>query len=233
MVPSFATFLEENQLQIDQLSQNIYAFTTSLRHKQNQTTRNNDYRYDLDHCFKTPDNKQGFLEFRVVRIEFFTNEKGLHQEFNKSTICDYSLHFAPPGTADPDSNKWEISEGMLTTYPGSPNKGFWKDTSGYPYNSKKGWGTLLFHMAAMAASMLNVDRTALLIHEGTRAIYNRYYTKYGTAKDLFHGVLVVKFTASHELTQYAKNLVREWLTDRKITFGMCAQTIFINPYMIK
>ena len=120
---------------------------------------------------------------------------------------------------------------MLTTYPGGPNKGFWENNISASFNSMKGWATLLFHMGTMAASMLNVDRTALLIHEGSKAIYKKYYIEYGLAQQEQY-YMKVQFTASPKLTQYAKTLVTQWLENRNITFGMRGQTIIINPYMI-
>ena len=120
---------------------------------------------------------------------------------------------------------------MLTTYPGGPNKGFWENNISGSFNSKKGWATLLFHMGTMAASMLNVSRRELLMHEGSKAIYTKYYTRYATAvKNIFYWS--VEFEASPELTLYAKDLVADWLKTRDITFGMRGQTVLINPYIM-
>ena len=83
----------------------------------------------------------------------------------------------------------------------------------------------------MAASMLNVNRTELLVHEGSKGIYRKYYTPYATeTRNVFYWR--VKFEASPELTLYAKDLVISWLKTGEITFGMRDQTVLIGAYFL-
>ena len=226
VTPTISNFLEEKKTESNQISEHVKEFNKLLLQRQNPTTRSDNYRYSIEYFIKTTNTQYNELIFQVVREEYFMDIDNKFQVFNKSIICDYSLAFR----FRDKQNQWVVTDGNLTTYPGGPSKGFWSENTSEPFNYKKGWASLLFHIATMAVSILKMDREALLVHEGSRAIYKKYYQepKFATLVKQRDNFMKVLFHASNELTLKAQGLVMEWLEHRSITFGTRRPTIAIN-----
>jgi len=208
----FLTFLHSKQSKLADLIEGVSKLHTLLKNAQGPSK---------PFCFKL----KFYIEFDAQELIFQLERVEKSPSQSHIIVVRYAL------AVQYSNAVWKITTGNIETFGKCPQEGFWKDRNCTDsVYLRQGWGTLMFHVASWAASLLELQRDMTLVHPGSQTMADNYVEENKELEKKFKIINetdYMTFLPSKELTEYAYQKVLNSIEASSGKF--CAP---VSPYLL-